>query len=241
MVTSEGVLSITNLDSGYGPVPVLHDVHLIVNSGEAVAVLGANGAGKSTLLRTISGLLAVHHGSIQFGDTRLDGRGPAEIASLGIAHVLEGRGVLPSLTVRENVLLGLFAAAHKRRNAETEAIERTVFWFPKLKVKLRQFGGVLSGGEQQMVALARAMVSEPSLLLLDEPSQGLAPTLAEEIFQTLFGLVSGGQSIVLVEQFATNALALCQRGYVLQRGRVVAEGSSASLREDGGLERLYLS
>ncbi len=233
------LLEIDGLYSGYGTASVLQDVSIHLDSGEAIAVLGANGAGKSTLLRTISGLVPVHAGVIDFDGTSLTSRRPEQIARLGIAHVLEARGILPSLTVRENILLGSFATSGTV--SEHEVIEEALGWFPKLKPKLSQYAGILSGGEQQMVALARAMTSKPRLLLLDEPSQGLAPSLVDEIFSVLAKLVEQRQAVILVEQFTSQARYLCERAYVFQRGRIAAHGAIQELTESGELERVYLS
>lgn len=222
----------------YGRVPVLRDVSLAVRSDEMVALIGPNGAGKTTMLVTIMGLLRPSHGAIAFGGRSLVGMDPADIVATGIALVPQGRMIFHSLTVRENLHLGAYSlldpASVRARHASVLEI------FPALKDRLDQPGGTLSGGEQQMLAIGRALMSDPSLLLLDEPSTGLAPKLVESIFKTLFDLHRRGTMILLVEQNARIALSLATRGYVMEAGSIVAEGPASALSTDTRLVEAYL-
>ena len=240
-MTDRPLLEVVDLDAGYTTEPVLRRVSMTVQHGEVVALLGANGAGKSTLLKTISALVEARHGGIWLDGESLVGSAPYKVARAGIAHVLEGRGILPSLTVRENLLLGVGLSGGKASRKCQDAVALAVDLFPRIHSKLENAGDTLSGGEQQMVALARALASKPKLLLLDEPSQGLAPTIVSEVFATLRILAERGQSILLVEQYAYKALSICNRGYVMQRGTIAAEGSPSELRRNQQIVDMYLS
>ena len=231
------LLELEGIDARYGPVHALHGVSLEVPEGEMVAVLGANGAGKTTTLRAISNTVR------KTGEVRLDGRSisrrsPETVARLGIAHVPEGRGMIGELTVRENLKLG----AYVRRDRNTDADRRRVLeFFPRLAERERQPAGTLSGGEQQMLALGRALMARPRLLMLDEPSLGLAPMIVREIFEILARLNrEDGLTVLVVEQNAALALSVCSQACVLEVGRVVISGESAALREHESIRRSYL-
>ncbi len=237
MTSQSPLLSIAGLNAGYGGLDVLHDVSIAVGAGEFVCVIGANTAGKSTLLRTISGLVSAR-GSIRFDGTELVGRPSHAIPTLGIAHVPEGRHVFPEMTVEENVMLGAYAV----RSASDLAArrERVLTLFPRLRERLGQLAGTLSGGEQQMVAIGRALMLQPRLLLLDEPSHGLAPKIVDELHDTFLAVSRTGTSILLVEQNTTLALSVAARGYVLESGRVVLSGTSAELSGNDAVRSAYL-
>ncbi len=227
-----------SLRAGYGGVEALHGIGLRVEPGEIVALLGANGAGKSTALRAISGLLRPASGAILLGGTALHTLPPHRIVQHGVVQVPEGRRLFGTLTVRENLDMGAFT----RRDEEEIAGNRRMVLrlFPVLAERERQLAGTLSGGEQQMLAIGRALMGAPKLLLLDEPSLGLSPLLAREIFRTLREINAAGVTILLVEQNARAALALAHRAYVLATGSIVLEGPAASLREDPAVKRAYL-
>jgi branched-chain amino acid transport system ATP-binding protein len=231
------LLELEGVDARYGPVHALHGVSLHVPEGEMVAVLGANGAGKTTTLRAISNTVR-KTGDVRFDGRSISRRSPETVARLGIAHVPEGRGIVGELTVRENLKLG----AYVRRDRNTDADRRRVLeFFPRLAERERQPAGTLSGGEQQMLALGRALMARPRLLMLDEPSLGLAPMIVREIFEILERLNSeDGLTVLVVEQNAALALRSCNRACVLEVGRVVIEGESASLREHESIRRSYL-
>ncbi len=232
------MLEVQGLDVAYGEKPALRGVGMTVGDGESVSVLGANGAGKSTLLRTISGLLRPRQGSVRLGDRRLDELAPYEIAALGVAHVPEGRRVLPDMTVEENLELGAVLPEPKRRRAETLAWVYEVF--PRLKERRRQRAGTLSGGEQQMLAVGRGLMLRPRLLMLDEPSLGLAPVIVDVTFEKIAEVRRQGIAILLVEQNVQRALGLTDRGYVLEQGKVVLQGTSAELLENPHVKVAYL-
>jgi branched-chain amino acid transport system ATP-binding protein len=232
------VLEVNSVDVHYGGVVALRDFHLTVGAGEIVALLGPNGAGKTTALRAISGLVAPSNGSITWQGRRIDRLKPEEIVRLGIAHVPEGRQIFPELSVEENLLIGAFARARKTDvRREREAL---LARFPNLAARRTQPGGNLSGGEQQMLAIARAVIAAPRLVLLDEPSMGLAPRTVQEVFALLAGLNRQGAALLIVEQNARVALRLAQRAYVLETGRVVLSGTADDLRSNPELERSYL-
>jgi branched-chain amino acid transport system ATP-binding protein len=233
------LLAAEGLELAYGHIPVCRDIAINVNQGEIVALIGANGAGKTTTLRAVAGALIPRAGSINF-DGRAITRLPAhERTALGIALVPEGRHVFPYLTVRENLELGAFKYRRdgtRVRSLLTMAFDR----FPQLRSRASQNAGTLSGGEQQMLALGRALMSEPRLLCLDEPSLGLAPRMVESIFQTIAAINAGGTSILLVEQNARYALGTAHRGYVLQAGTIIMSGPSRMLRDDPRIHEAYL-
>jgi branched-chain amino acid transport system ATP-binding protein len=238
----EPLLEVGGLQAEYRDVPVLWGVSLRVRPGEIVALVGANGAGKSTLLRVLSGLregyLEVTRGAARFAGRNLVGLDPAQIVALGVAHVPEGRRLFPGLTVRENLLLGGYARLSRRqRRARLEEVAETL---PFLRERQRQLAGSLSGGEQQIVALGRALMQRPTLLMLDEPSLGLAPRMVGTLFDLVRVVRGAGVSVLLVEQNVRQALALADRGYVLENGRVVLEGPGPELVEHRKVKRAYL-
>lgn len=231
------VLEIAHLVAGYGPVEVLRDISLRVGEGEIVAVLGANGVGKTTLNKAISGLIRPFRGDIVFAGEAIIGASSAAIVARGLIHVPEGRRIFPNMTVRENLELGSYRRAGTRRE---DNLERVFATFPRLGERAAQVAGTLSGGEQQMLALGRGLMAEPKLLILDEPSLGLSPLLVEEMFALIARIASEGLAIMLVEQNVVQSLELAHRGYVIENGMVVMEGSGAELAANPELERAYL-
>jgi branched-chain amino acid transport system ATP-binding protein len=232
------LLSVTDLHAGYGDAEVLHGVSLKVEAGDFLCIVGANTAGKSTLLRTISRLVPRVSGSIEFDGKDLLPLSAHEVPRLGIAHVPEGRHVFPDMSVEDNLLIGAFA---RRRDTTIESRLDEVFGlFPRLRERRAQRGGSMSGGEQQMVAIGRALMLRPRLLMLDEPSHGLAPMVIEELHRTLVEIHARGTAILLVEQNSALALSLAMRGIVLESGDVVLEGSAEELRNDPRVREAYL-
>ena len=232
------LLQVENLHVAYGAIRALRGISFHIEQGEVVTLIGANGAGKSTTLRTISGLLRPSEGDVLYRDESLI-RAPAErIVSMGVCHVPEGRRIFGRLTVRENLEMGAYTRSDPKEISES--LERVFDSFPRLKERLDQKGGTLSGGEQQMLAMGRGLMSRPSLLLLDEPSMGLAPILVEEIFEIIRRINTEGTSILLVEQNAAMALSVAHRGYVLETGSVVLEGTAAELARDPQVQAAYL-
>jgi len=232
------MLEIRDLDAAYGQVTILRGVSVAIAKGESVAVIGANGAGKSTLLRVVSGLLRPRCGAVLFDGTRVDHLPPYDIAALGIAHVPEGRRVLPDMTVEENLELGAYLPGPKARRRESLAWVYGIF--PRLAERRRQRAGTLSGGEQQMLAVGRGLMLRPRLLMLDEPSLGLAPLVVAATFEKIAEVRKEGIAILLVEQNVQRALALADRGYVLEGGRVVLQGGSQALLENPHVKVAYL-
>jgi branched-chain amino acid transport system ATP-binding protein len=231
------LLEVRELTGGYGAVRVLHGLDFTVEEGEVVVILGANGAGKTTTLRGLSGVIDAR-GGITFGDRNIIGWRPERIAAAGIAHVPQGRGTIDDLTVDENLRLG----AYIRRDGEVGAdLQRWYDVFPRLAQRRDQHAGSMSGGEQQMLAIARALMSRPKLVLLDEPSLGLAPIITQELFRTLGRLnIEQGISMLVVEQNAGLALEIAQRGYVLETGSIVVSGSSTELAGNDDVRKAYL-
>ncbi len=232
------LLEIRDLVVRYGDVEVLHGVSAAVAERETVALIGANGAGKTTVLRTVAGLVRPAAGEIRLAGARIDGRPPHRLVEMGVVLIPEGRLLFPSLTVQENLSLGA-TAAHARQG-RAAALERVLALFPRLAERGAQAAGTLSGGEQQMLAIGRALMSAPRMLLVDEPSQGLAPLVVRQIFAALRQVAASGVTVLLVEQNARQALALAARGVVLESGRVVQEGPCAALLADEGIKRAYL-
>jgi branched-chain amino acid transport system ATP-binding protein len=232
------MLELRDVHVQYGNIRALQGVSMLVGEGELVALIGSNGAGKTTTLRTISGLLRPSAGAIVLEGNEIQRASTDRIVALGISHCPEGRRIFGSLTVRENLVLG---AVSRSDPAAIAADQEIVFGlFPLLKERLRQAGGTLSGGEQQMLAIGRALMSRPRLLLLDEPSLGLAPLMVERIFETIAELKSQGRTILLVEQNIHHALAVADRAYVMETGRIVLDGPAEVLRRDPQVERSYL-
>jgi len=233
---SRPLLRIDDLEVGYGAITALRGVALEVHSGEIVTLIGSNGAGKSTLLRTVSGLLRPRRGAVLFDGENVTYLRPDRIVAKGVCHVPEGRRIFANLTVLENLQMG----GYVRRGGEAQTLERVLSLFPRLRERLRQAGGTLSGGEQQMLAIGRALMAHPKLLLLDEPSLGLAPRLVQQIFDIVQTINASGTTVVLVEQNAQQALRIATRAYVLETGSLVLEGSAAALAADPRVRRAYL-
>ena len=233
---NSSLLSVSALHAGYGSVEVLHGVSLTVAEGEIVTVLGANGAGKSTTLMTICGAVPARQGAITFAGQPINQLPAHEIVRRGISQVPEGRRIFPRLTVRDNLELGAF----QRQDDIAADLERVLELFPILRERAGQLGGTLSGGEQQMLAIARALMARPKLLLLDEPSLGLAPLMVAKIFEVIQAINRSGTTILLVEQNANRALHIAQRGYVLETGRIVLEDTAANLIHNADVKRSYL-
>lgn len=231
------MLELVDVHAGYGRAEVLHGVSIKLEAGEIVSLIGSNGAGKSTTLRAISGLLPVTRGQIRFKDATLSNRPSYTVVRAGVSHVPEGRRLFGDMTVRENLLLGGYTGP---KSDLARRLQRVYEMFPRLRERDAQASGSLSGGEQQMVAIGRGLMAEPTLLMLDEPSMGLAPKMVAQVAGMVRSIREFGISILLVEQNATIALDLADRAYVLQMGLVVKEGPSASLREDPFVRRAYL-
>jgi branched-chain amino acid transport system ATP-binding protein len=236
------MLKITNLHAGYGKVEVLHGIDLHVPKGRVVTLIGSNGAGKTTTMRAISGMIAPREGRITLGDKDITGRESYHIAKLGLAHSPEGRRVFATMTVNDNLLLGAFPRfTGSRPKGDVAAdLERAMEYFPRLKERRLQLAGTLSGGEQQMLAMARAMMMNPDVVLLDEPSMGLAPILVEEVFRIIARLRQEGVTMLLVEQFAAAALNVADYGYVLENGRIAVHGPADSLASNPAVKAAYL-
>jgi branched-chain amino acid transport system ATP-binding protein len=233
------MLKISDINAGYGRVNVLRDIGLEVGDGEVVCLVGANGAGKSTLLKTISGIIAPSSGSISFMGKDITGKGPDEIVRAGVSQVPEGRQIFASLTVEQNLLLGAYV--HGSRKTDLARLYPLMFdLFPILKRRFSGKAGSLSGGEQQMLAMARGLMSEPKLLLLDEPSLGLAPLLVAQILDIVKGLRAKGISILLVEQNVTAALRIADSAYIIETGRIASRGSAESLLGNDEVRKRYL-
>ena len=233
------MLSIEDVSSGYEKGLALHGVDIKVEKGEVVVLIGANGAGKSTLLRTISGALRPKRGHILFQGQKIEGKKPHSIVRIGIVQIPEGRGIISRMTVKENLDMGAYLRSDK--DGIIRDLERVFEKFPRLRERLGQNAGTLSGGEQQMLAIGRALLAKPRLLLMDEPSLGLSPTFVEFVFETIRELrEKDGYTILLVEQNANQALDVADRGYVLETGRIVLEGESQALRDNEEVQRAYL-
>jgi branched-chain amino acid transport system ATP-binding protein len=231
------ILSVRNLEVSYGTIPALHGIDLEVEKGEIVTLIGANGAGKTTTLRTISGLLKPRTGHVAFQGTDITGVKPHVITAKGISHVPEGRGIFANLTVADNLELGAYLRKDKVQKSE---YERIFTLFPVLKERMKQSSGTLSGGEQQMLAISRALMSKPQVLLLDEPSLGLAPQMVQTIFRVIREINAEGTTILLVEQNAHMALVTAHRGYVMETGRIVCTDETKALLSSDRIKKAYL-
>ena len=233
------LLEVNDLHVFYGRIEAIKGISFTVGEGEIVTLIGANGAGKTTTMRTISGVRSVAQGSVKFEGQDITKMAPHDRVKMGICQAPEGRGIFPGMTVRENLDMGTYV---RGGNAAEKAadLEHVFHLFPRLQERIAQFGGTLSGGEQQMLAIGRALMSRPRLLLLDEPSMGLAPMLIAQIFEIIKKINSEGISVLLVEQNATQALRTARRGYVLETGHVVKEGSGQSLLDDPAVRTAYL-
>jgi branched-chain amino acid transport system ATP-binding protein len=239
------LLELRGVVAGYGRGAVLHDIDLRIDKGEIVALIGANGVGKSTLLRAISQVIPLARGQIWWAGkplAGLAGGSAAGVARAGVAHVPEGRGIFPDLTVAENLRMGRFARpSHVRGETVAATLESVLEQFPNLRSRLRQRAGTLSGGEQQMLAIGRALMTEPELLMLDEPSLGLSPLLRTQVLEAVRAIADGGRSVLLVEQNARAALAISDRAYVLSGGRIAMAGPAAELRDNEDVARTYMA
>jgi branched-chain amino acid transport system ATP-binding protein len=229
------LLRLDSVEAGYRDLVAVREVSLEVRTGEVVSLIGSNGAGKTTTLRAITGLLPVRRGRIDFAGDRIDGRTSAQVVARGIAHVPEGRQLFPTLTVRENLELG-----GRDKRVRAQALEEVFALFPRLRERERQPAGTLSGGEQQMCAIGRGLMARPQLLLLDEPSLGLAPVMVKLIFENLREINARGTTILLVEQNVARALALSHRAYVIENGRIVLDGPRDALQQSPHIKQAYL-
>ena len=236
------MLTIENLKAGYGKVEVLHGISITVPKGKIVTLIGSNGAGKTTTMRAISGMIKPTSGQIALGGHDITGLESHQIAKRGLAHSPEGRRVFPSLSVLDNIRMGAFVRyTNARTKGDVEAdLQKALEMFPRLKERTQQLAGTLSGGEQQMLAMARAVMLNPDVFLLDEPSMGLAPILVEEVFNIISRLEAQGVTMLLVEQFAAAALNVADHGYVLENGRISVHGPADKLKDDPAVQAAYL-
>jgi len=232
------MFSLDKIHAGYGDLKILFDVSLSINKGEVVALVGSNGAGKTTLLRTISGEVKLQSGSISWFGERLDKKAPYTRAELGIAHIPQGRGVLGDLTINDNLILGSYTKRTKAKRKEL--LEKVYDTFPILKEREKHSANTLSGGQQQMLAIGRAMMMEPQLLILDEPSLGLAPIVVEEVFNILARLKDQGTSMLIIEQNLVKALQIADRGYVLETGEITLSGDGKKILANPEVRKAYL-
>lgn len=236
------MLTIKNLEAGYGKVKVLHGITIEVPKGQVVTLIGSNGAGKTTTMRAITGMIKPTAGDIELGGKKIDGFESYKIAKLGLAHSPEGRRVFATMSVTDNLLLGAFPrlTGSRPKGDVKHDLDRAMDLFPRLKERRNQLAGTLSGGEQQMLAMARAIMLNQEVILLDEPSMGLAPILVDEVFRIISRLKSEGMTMLLVEQFAAAALNVADYGYVLENGRISAQGAAESLKNDPAVKAAYL-
>jgi branched-chain amino acid transport system ATP-binding protein len=234
------MLKIRNLEAGYGKLRVLKRISMHVDPGEIVTIIGANGAGKTTLLHTITGLVKIGSGEILFKNSNLGRQKPEKIVASGCSLVPEGRQVFSTMTVEENLILGGYVTAKKNKRAVSDGVGRVYELFPVLKERARQLAGTLSGGEQQMLAMGRALMAKPSLIMMDEPSTGLAPLIVKSIFKVILQLREEGNTVLLVEQNAKAALGIADRGYVLETGKIILQGAAEDLLQNRDVQRAYL-
>ena len=234
------MLKIRNLEAGYGKLRVLKRISMHVDPGEIVTIIGANGAGKTTLLHTITGLVKIGSGEILFKNSNLGRQKPEKIVASGCSLVPEGRQVFSTMTVEENLILGGYVPAKKNKTAVSDGVGKVYELFPVLKERARQLAGTLSGGEQQMLAMGRALMAKPSLIMMDEPSTGLAPLIVKSIFKVILQLREEGNTVLLVEQNAKAALGIADRGYVLETGKIILQGAAEDLLQNRDVQRAYL-
>lgn len=232
------MLEIKDLQVYYGVIQAIKGISFTVNEGEIIALIGANGAGKTTILHTISGLISAKTGSVKFMDKELTKTAPHKIVQMGMAHVPEGRRIFQELSVYENLKLGAFT--RKDKTEIEQSIQMVYERFPRLEERKKQIAGTLSGGEQQMLAMGRALMSKPKIILMDEPSMGLSPLLVSEIFDIIKSINESGTTVLLVEQNAKKALSIANRAYVLETGNIVLEGSAKDLMNDDSIKKAYL-
>ena len=235
---SEPLLKVENLEVYYGVIKALKGISFHVNKGEIVSLIGANGAGKTTTLHTITGLIRPKHGSVIYDGKELTKIAPHKIVSLGLSHVPEGRRIFADLSVYDNLLLGAYTQKDKKKIAED--MERVFAQFPRLEERRKQMAGTLSGGEQQMLAMGRALLSDPEMIVMDEPSMGLSPLLVSEIFEIIKSFREAGKTVLLVEQNAKKAMTVSDRVYVLETGSITTEGAAADLINDERIKKAYL-
>ena len=234
------MLKVRNLEAGYGKLRVLKRISMHVDPGEIVTIIGANGAGKTTLLHTITGLVKIGSGEIVFQENNLQKISPEKIVASGCSLVPEGRQVFSTMTVHENLILGGYVQAKRDRNSIEHEMGRVFELFPVLKEREKQLAGTLSGGEQQMLAKGRALMAKPSLIMMDEPSTGLAPLIVKSIFQVILRLRDEGNTVLLIEQNAKAALGIADRGYVLETGKIILQGAADDLLQNRDVQRAYL-
>ncbi len=234
------MLKIRNLEAGYGKLRVLKRISMHVDPGEIVTIIGANGAGKTTLLHTIAGLVRPSEGEVFFIDQNLNKTAPERIVALGCSLVPEGRQVFSTLSVRENLILGGYVNSKKDKSLQGKELDKIFDLFPVLKEREKQLAGTLSGGEQQMLAMGRALMAKPSLVMMDEPSTGLAPLIVKDIFKVILKLREAGNTVLLVEQNAKAALGIADRGYVLETGKIIVQGPAEDLLLNKDVQRAYL-
>ena len=234
------MLKVRNLEAGYGKLRVLKRISMHVDPGEIVTIIGANGAGKTTLLHTITGLVKIGSGEIVFQENNLQKISPEKIVASGCSLVPEGRQVFSTMTVHENLILGGYVQAKRDRNSIEHEMGRVFELFPVLKEREKQLAGTLSGGEQQMLAMGRALMAKPSLIMMDEPSTGLAPLIVKSIFQVILRLREEGNTVLLIEQNAKAALGIADRGYVLETGKIILQGAADDLLQNRDVQRAYL-
>jgi len=234
------LLKLDNVVTYYGPIKILKGVNLEVRPGEVVSLLGGNASGKTTTMKTIIGLVTPVSGAVYFDGRRIDGLSTGEIISMGLAPVPEARRLFPTMTVRENLLMGAYVHRREKNSLIQEDMDRVLELFPQIRERLNQIGGTLSGGEQQMVAVARALMARPQMVLMDEPSMGLAPALVEKVFEIISEIAATGTTMLIVEQNATMALSVANRGYVLQNGEIVISDEAENILKSERIRKAYL-
>ena len=234
------LLKLEDVVTYYGSIKILKEVNLEVYPGEVVSLLGGNASGKTTTMKTILGLVKPVSGAVYFGGQRIDGLSTGEVIAMGLAPVPEARRLFPTMTVRENLLMGAYVHRREKSNRTREDMDRVLELFPAIRERLGQIGGTLSGGEQQMVAVARALMARPRMILMDEPSMGLAPALVEKVYEIIAEIAANGTTMFIVEQNATMALSVADRGYVLQNGRIVISDTAENILKSENIRKAYL-